>query len=333
MNKNKPSINDINQTLNNTADVNIARSVFEWFSTNDGQAYLSSRMDEDFDEIYSDMNSSQKGKAVSLHLLKGVKRKIKHKQIRSLIINIAAALSPIMLAFGLYMTAQKVDRYAVGSSSRQEVYVQKGQSLMVLLHDGSKVHLNADSKLIYPATFDHDKRKVRLEGEGWFDIAASQTHPFIVEVDGGEIEVTGTQFNVKAYPVEQSFSVELEKGIVDVKENIGNTSVRLQPGEKAECDPLSHKLNVSKIDSVYAMSCWRKNQISFLNVEMKNVLSELSRIFDVEFQVRDSVIYEYSITLQAEKRNLIDILNELKMILPVDFHGDGSLVIVGVTNN
>lgn len=333
METNNPSTKEIDQTLNNTANSSVATRVINWFSTDQGQAYLSTRIDEDFELINAGNSSFLNNKAYSNRLLREIKLKIKYKKTIKLLINTAAALCPILFAYGLYMTYNKADIAPIYVSSMQEVYVEKGQSLMVLLHDGSKVHLNADSKLYYPATFNSYQRRVRLEGEGWFEVAASKTHPFIVEVNGGEIEVTGTQFNVKAYPIEHSFYVELEKGIVDVKDSAGHTSVRLKPGEKAEYNHTAHTLNVSNTDLQYAMSGWRKNQISFLNVNMRDVLSELSRVFNIDFKVNDHRIYNYSVTLQADKGNINDVLSELKIVLPIDFEVKGSVVSVKLTNN
>ena len=70
----------------------------------------------------------------------------------------------------------------------------------MILSDGTRVWLNADSKLKYPVTFGNDKREVELEGEGYFKVTKDERKPFRVVVKKQTVEVLGTEFNVDAYP-------------------------------------------------------------------------------------------------------------------------------------
>ena len=73
----------------------------------------------------------------------------------------------------------------------------------MVLADGTKVWLNADSKLRFPVSFTAERREVYLEGEAYFEVAKDSEHPFIVHISRGAIEVLGTGFNVRDYREEQ----------------------------------------------------------------------------------------------------------------------------------
>ena len=83
----------------------------------------------------------------------------------------------------------------------------RGEKLLVLLPDGSRVWLNADSKLTYPEQFAKYNRDVTLEGEAYFEIAKNKKSPFQVFAENVKIQVTGTCFNVKAYPSDKVIQV------------------------------------------------------------------------------------------------------------------------------
>src|SRR5690606_27213140 len=89
------------------------------------------------------------------------------------------------------------------SRSQQENIVfttPKGQSSKILLIDGTEIWLNSGSSLTYPAAFSDKERRVKLTGEGYFEVAHDATKPFYVETDEGPlIRVLGTSFNVSAY--------------------------------------------------------------------------------------------------------------------------------------
>lgn len=97
-------------------------------------------------------------------------------------------------------------------SCRTNFWVPRGGYYSVLLEDGTTVHLNAESELVYPSAFSKDVRTVSLVGEAYFDVAHDAGRPFVVEVDGYSIEVLGTQFNVTAYADERICRSTLVEG-------------------------------------------------------------------------------------------------------------------------
>lgn len=76
-----------------------------------------------------------------------------------------------------------------------QLIIPKGTFYHLVLSDGTKVWLNADSKIKYPVSFGQDKREVSLRGEGYFEVAKDSTRPFIVSTDKMDVRVLGTTFD------------------------------------------------------------------------------------------------------------------------------------------
>ena len=97
------------------------------------------------------------------------------------------------------------------------------------LADGTRVWLNAESRLRYPVAFTGKERKVEMEGEVYFEVAKNKEKPFIVTVNGVDIRVLGTSFNVSAY--QEEVVATLVEGKVQLKK--GNEQVILSPNQQA----------------------------------------------------------------------------------------------------
>ncbi len=74
----------------------------------------------------------------------------------------------------------------------------------IALGDGTVVWLNASSTLRFPVPFREEERRVKLIGEGYFQVANNPSRPFVVELDSVEVRALGTEFNITAYPEDKS---------------------------------------------------------------------------------------------------------------------------------
>ena len=128
----------------------------------------------------------------------------------------AILIFPLMMTFGvLYYDAVQP---AEESVCLVEIRTNPGMTTQFELPDGSKVHLNSESVLRYPATFTKAARQVELEGEAYFEVEKDPEHPFVVKAPHQtQIEVLGTTFNVEAFATEQQIQATLLTGkIYDV---------------------------------------------------------------------------------------------------------------------
>ena len=99
------------------------------------------------------------------------------------------------------------------------------------LSDGTKVWLNSRTKIEYPAVFADKERRIKLDGEAYFQVAQNIHKPFIVQTPKGNVEVLGTQFNVESYSDDSTFATALMEGAVKI--TAGNYQCQLKPNQMA----------------------------------------------------------------------------------------------------
>lgn len=154
--------------------------------------------------------------------------------------------------------------------------ILRGKRFKMQLSDGTLVWLNADSEITFPSSFDGKERKVMVKGELFFDVAENKSHPFIVETPIGKIRVLGTAFNVHCYKDEMPMTT-LVRG--KIAYSLGKDSVILAPGQ--QCRVKDNKLSVREVDT-YEYVSWIDEVLVFKDKELNEILSTLSRLYDVD---------------------------------------------------
>ena len=142
---------------------------------------------------------------------------------------------------------------AVRTSNGSEIYTANGSRTHLSLPDGSKVWLNAGSKIDYGKNYGIAYREVLLTGEAFFDVAPDAHQPFIVHTRGLDIRVLGTSFNVKSYPSDKTTEATLIKGSIEV-------SIHNRPSDKIILKP-NEKLVISNDDSLMRAPTPRRREI------------------------------------------------------------------------
>ncbi len=125
---------------------------------------------------------------------------------------------------------------AVGIND-QTVETPAGAKSLVTLEDGTRVWLNAKSKLTYPSRFVGGGREVELEGEGYFEVAKDRSRPFKVKTSELTVQVLGTVFNLKCYPEEGAIKATLVEGKIALNRLVDETTekelLELKPNQQA----------------------------------------------------------------------------------------------------
>lgn len=172
-----------------------------------------------------------------------------------------------------------------------QLIIPKGTFYHLVLSDGTKVWLNADSKIKYPVSFGKDKREVSLHGEGYFEVAKDSTRPFIVSTDKMDVKVLGTTFDVNTYEDEGKSFVVLVEGLVEVSAGKGESRI-ITPGHMAEVNmyDVQTKIQVSKCDTEHYVA-WKNGNFSFRNASLTEILKRVSRYYDVTV-IREQVFEE-----------------------------------------
>ena len=147
----------------------------------------------------------------------------------------------------------------------------------LVLSDGTKVWLNSASKLKYPVAFTGGQRKVFLEGEAYFEVAADTVHPFLVETSGMSVTVLGTGFNVMAYPEEMEAAVTLVHGKVGVQTD--HRQQILQPDEQYVYQTTTRRGTVRKVD-VSQYVDWKDGILNFDSMPLEELTRRLGRWYE-----------------------------------------------------
>lgn len=160
------------------------------------------------------------------------------------------------------------------------ITIPRSGEYKLVLSDGTKVWLNSASKLKYPVAFTGGQRKVFLEGEAYFEVAADTVHPFLVETSGMSVTVLGTGFNVMAYPEEMEAAVTLVHGKVGVQTD--HRQQILQPDEQYVYQTTTRRGTVRKVD-VSQYVDWKDGILNFDSMPLEELTRRLGRWYDVDF--------------------------------------------------
>lgn len=188
----------------------------------------------------------------------------------------------------------------------------EAEHMELTLPDGSKVYLNAGSRLRYPNRFTKGKRQVYLiEGEGYFDISHDPAHPFIVTAKQINTRVLGTAFNIKAYRYLSNLQVAVTRGKVRVSDRSGDRAAVLLPNQQLTIDSQSGRMTKQQVDA-QAVIAWQRGDFTFNNDRLLDVCAVLSKKYKLNFYFGQKEIQDYRITAGfVAKDHINDILSIL----------------------
>ena len=156
----------------------------------------------------------------------------------------------------------------------------------VTLDDGTLVHLNYNSKIIYPEKFGRKNREVILDGEAYFMVAKDRSRKFIVHTSDGDVTVHGTEFHVNTRSNVQnadvnkaSTEVVLVKGSVSVTSN--SNEQMLRPGQMATLNTQRSTINITNVDTEPYVA-WNIGEFSFREWTMEKVMAIMARWYNRE---------------------------------------------------
>ena len=206
-----------------------------------------------------------------------------------------------------------------------KLVVPKGGEFAIVLADGTKIWLNADTRLKYPTFFTGDKREVELEGEAYFEVQHDDKMPFIVKTSKSAIRVYGTSFNVKAYPDDSFQKTTLEEGSIGLQVN--DKEFKLVPNQQAVLNT-ANEVNVIKIKA-RQQSAWRHGRFLFDNENLEDIMAQLARWYDVSVEFQDESIRNLHFTGDIKRHaNFSIILKALTSSVNVNYKLNGRELIL-----
>lgn len=296
-------------------EMNVIRS---WLSTEEGQAFLSASLERDMNNIREEdvdnwIDHPIPSSSMKAAVLAPMRRTFRRKRW----LTVAAVVLPFFLLVGIaWLLADRAG--LLSAPEYAEFSVPHGEQMQVVLQDGTTVHLNSASRLRFPKKFSFFRREVELWGEAYFDVAKEKRQPFVVNLHDMNLRVTGTRFNVKAYPQEDKLQVMLVEGGVTLADGQQRTYV-LSPGECADYDRSSGICKISRVDDEKSITGWRERSLNFYRTPLMEILKTLQRQYDVVFETVDSTLLSTQFTLSTTKVQALDILKDIERVSHIRF--------------
>lgn len=200
-----------------------------------------------------------------------------------------------------------------------QIIVPKGRRADITFSDGTRMYVNAGTRVFYPAVFKKDKREIVVEGEVYLDVAKDPSRPFIVKANGFDVKVLGTQFNVCAYKEDASASVVLVDGRVEVSSGKNNKSSMLSPNQMIEINDKG--TDIKEVD-VFEYICWKDNMMMLNDRKVGETLDRLSRYYGRNIWYNEE-IGDIPISGKLDLReNMEDVINILCQSLFLQYQTD-----------
>jgi len=237
----------------------------------------------------------------------------------------AAAVLVLAFSFSFLYTyfTNKTTEQDAEQTVFQEVQAAYGTHTKLQLADGTTVWLNSGSSLRFPTSFSAStERRVELNGEGYFDVTKNPNKPFIVNTDKLNVKVYGTSFNVLSYKEYDEMTVVLEEGKVALEKEYASGTKELmilKPNDIVEYHSTDNKLYHSSSNNLKRYTSWKDGYIVFYGDHIYKVVETLERWYNVDFEIKDEALKNYSFTATFEGETLEQVLKLLSLSSPIAY--------------
>ncbi|WP_303180657.1 FecR family protein [uncultured Butyricimonas sp.] len=191
---------------------------------------------------------------------------------------------------------------------RNTISTLTGMEYTLTLSDGTKVYLNAESKLCFPVCFKGAQRVVELSGEAYFEVAEDAAHPFVIKTHDISVKVLGTSFNLRAYEDEEVVTTTLTAGKVQVFD--GRQFKDIIPGEQVVYEKAARTMEVNKVE-VGRYMAWREGKFVFRNERLEDVMKYLARWYNVRYEFMNEDVKNMRVGAKLNRYNNMNPIIEM----------------------
>jgi transmembrane sensor len=214
-----------------------------------------------------------------------------------------------------------------GETVMNTLETPRGGEYSVILSDGTKIYLNAETKLTFPEAFSDHEREVLLEGEAFFEVAHQAGRPFVVKTPSYNITVYGTSFNVSAYTSDMSSHTTLVEGSVGINTDKGG-ELKLNPGEQAHFIKTGETLSKRKVDT-YVYTAWKNGEFVIANESLGSLMQRLGRWYDFDTHFVNTEAHNFHFSGTLGRYDSFDtILKMISLTTNISFETRGKTVYV-----
>jgi len=236
--------------------------------------------------------------------------------------------------------------------ARHEVKTKYGSKTSMVLPDGSKVWLNAGSKMTYDKNYGIGLREINLTGEAYFDVVKNADKPFIIHAGKVNIRVLGTAFNVRCYPDEKNTETSLVRGSLEITMSDSKEKYILKPNEKLivnnnlaipakENDQVNKKsfdapeneIELSSLsrlqqDNSIIETSWVNNRLVFKSETFEEVALKMERWYAVSIVIREEKLKTKRFTGVFENETVSEALDAIQLTAPFSYRITSEQIII-----
>ncbi|TSJ36601.1 FecR family protein [Mucilaginibacter corticis] len=220
-----------------------------------------------------------------------------------------------IIAGGGAVTYTIVDKENMVSYNTLSTARGEASPFPLVLADGTKVWLNAQSKLTFPTVFNGKERIVELTGEAYFEVKHNAAQPFKVKTANQTVEDLGTAFNVSAYIDEKATLTTLVEGSVKVNNKV------LKPGQQTDGEKIT-EVNTSQY------LAWKNGDFDFENNDIRTIMRQLGRWYEMDVDYQGTISTDGFSSLISRQHNISSVLKLLERTGGVHFKITGRRVTV-----
>lgn len=237
--------------------------------------------------------------------------KVKTRKL-SWLYKIAAVLLLLLGLSGLYFLSQEFshDEMIVLNSGSQNIRT-------VELSDGTIVKMGSNSIFTYPKQFKKNVRRVKVNGQCFFQVKKDTEKPFIIQTENMEVTVLGTQFEVFSYEQENMAEVTLLSGKVEVKTSSDSQkekhTITLLPDQKARLNKTDGSINVEEVDASKYLSWQESGMLSFENERLSVIIPRLEHWFGCKIVYPDTESDSLRITIKVRTETIDEVLHIISL--------------------
>ncbi len=228
----------------------------------------------------------------------------------------AILILPLLIGGGIYVQyLMKTINPVTENQVYSTIYSPMGSRVSFILPDSTTGMLNSGSHLTYSLPFINN-RHIELEGEAWFDVKRDEKHPFEVKTGNSSVKVTGTTFNLSAYPAENYVEVVLVEGKVEFDYSKEGKKVIINPSERLV---YKNKNFVKlKVDPAKYYG-WIEGKLIFRGDQMSEVVRRIERWYNVKIIIADKELERYSFRATFEDDPIEEVLKCLALTSPIGY--------------
>ena len=276
-------------------------------------------------EIYSETLKSSFEESLKKNSAYAVAAKKQHysQQVGKYWLGIAATFL-LVAAFGFLIFQQLESIDPESNSLYQTAFAEQKN---ILLPDGTEVNLNVGSSLEQFPFEGQDMRKVKLRGEGFFQVAKDKSHPFEISTQSTRILVLGTAFNVTSYDEDDLIEISVTEGTV-------NVSLQWESFSVDETITIGQKISIDKANNTYEVLefntpiHWKSQILNFDQAEFAQVINSLQRWYDVDLAVKDSSLYTLKLSGQFKDKDIDEVIAAIGFLANKDLKNNEMIQVI-----